>query len=1581
MRFLIDRKVTITMIFIALTFLGYVSYNELSMELLPEAEAPTCSVRVNGSGKSFDPSYVESEVIIPLEGVVSQCSGVQQITSTASTNGGSINVEFKSSVNIKSAYIRLSELINEYSSNLPSDFTVITSSASSNSSTSSDFMTLRVKGDLDVDEILAITESDLEEKLANIEGISDATIYGGRSKSVDIALNYDLCEALGITTQKVSQALTNAGNERSFVGYAVEGARESSVYVDGGYSSVDMIGNVVVMSIGPVYLKDIATITSALKEPTSISRLDGERAITVRLANESGQNIIELAQRTRIEIENLNESFASQGISIVVDSCSADEIEANINQLGVLGLIGAILAVVILWFFLHNLKLVLSITLAIPISVFAAFNIFYALGITINSITLIGITLAVGMLLDNSIVVLENIYRLHSSGYSAEEAVMEGTKQVWRSIFASTLTTITVFLPFVFTSDITIALMGYNLGVAIIATLLFSLTVALLLIPMLTYVILKSSGNSKSIFSGQASIHERPIQVYTILLKSVIRNSTLVLSVTLAALFITFIWAASTTDQSMQSVTSDRITISLTMPSDSDVTSNDATVATFEEHLKDIPELEEMSCTVGEESASIVLKLKEDFDKAKDSRQIGDIVNDIWSRISTIRQGLTVNIKTGSTVSSGGSGSKGSGGSGTSSISMLQALGIGDDESTLLIKGTDYELMTQVGEDIEDILTELDYIGNVSISTQRSSNVVALELDQYTVNELGITQSALSNGLTGLSSEQESGAEIKFGDDEVIDITISMTDTKALLEDEDDDDVKSLQDLYELQVESSSGGFYDMSDIAYIYTTEGESTIQRVDRSRELELTYSFTLQDLTDDIIDSYNTEIDALIAEYPIASGVVIEREESDDTYAEFKFLIFASVLLIFMILASVFESLTLPLVLMFAIPLAAIGSFAALIITGNSLMNLNTLTGFMILLGVVVNGGIILIDYINIMRKRGFSRNRAILTSGAMRLRPIMITTITTVVALLPMALGDDDYSGAIGAPFAITVIGGLTFSSLLTLILVPTLYVFIEESIAWYKNLPRKIYILHGVIILLVITHIWLSVDDVYIQMAYLVLALILTPAITYIIMHSVRIANSKIIDPNDPIVIEARNLVKIYDRAGQFEREWTSANNRRATLDIDNKYVTLSDLKGLIWQSVVAVVLFAGAATYFESGLWITVMLIGWAILTIAIWGGLYRFYLNRCKRRGAHLIMKCLNILSKPIVAVTALTLFALRTENYGVTGIYLGLIVFGTVIYSIARMIENKGINVTRLTGRFAPLKAILYNAVLAVPIIGRSRHPFEALKGVSFTIRSGMFGLLGPNGAGKSTFMRIVTGLYEPSYGSIFINGLNTKSHREELQSLIGFLPQEFGTYEYMSAWEFLDYQAILKGVTDSKTRKQRLEYVLHSVHMYEKRDSLISSFSGGMKQRIGIAMILLNLPRILVVDEPTAGLDPRERIRFRNLLVELSRERVVIFSTHIIEDIASSCNQVAVVNRGSLKFFGKPNDMLYFAEKKVWSFTISEEEFAKLDSSLVANNMKNSDGSVKVRYISAQQPFENAVQEVESLEDAYLCMLKGL
>jgi len=217
--------------------------------------------------------------------------------------------------------------------------------------------------------------------------------------------------------------------------------------------------------------------------------------------------------------------------------------------------------------------------------------------------------------------------------------------------------------------------------------------------------------------------------------------------------------------------------------------------------------------------------------------------------------------------------------------------------------------------------------------------------------------------------------------------------------------------------------------------------------------------------------------------------------------------------------------------------------------------------------------------------------------------------------------------------------------------------------------------------------------------------------------------------------------------------------------------------------------------------------------------------------------------------------------------------------------------------------------------------------------------------------------------------------------LQGLIGYLPQEFGTYENMTAWGYLDYQAILKGITNPEVRHERLTYVLNAVHMFEKRDHKIGSYSGGMKQRIGIAQILLHLPKILVVDEPTAGLDPRERIRFRNLLVDLSRERVVIFSTHVIEDISSSCNQVAVINKGQLKFLGAPMHMTTLAEGHVWQFNMPVDEFEKFSQKQLIVHHRLDGDVIRVRCISAEKPAADAELVKPMLEDAYLCLLKGI
>ncbi|MCB0298144.1 MAG: ABC transporter ATP-binding protein, partial [Calditrichaeota bacterium] len=319
-------------------------------------------------------------------------------------------------------------------------------------------------------------------------------------------------------------------------------------------------------------------------------------------------------------------------------------------------------------------------------------------------------------------------------------------------------------------------------------------------------------------------------------------------------------------------------------------------------------------------------------------------------------------------------------------------------------------------------------------------------------------------------------------------------------------------------------------------------------------------------------------------------------------------------------------------------------------------------------------------------------------------------------------------------------------------------------------------------------------------------------------------------------------------------------------------------------------------------------------------------------------------------------------------------------MVYFTSNRLSRQLVDINRISGRFSGIRKRFYRLIQAIPVLGKRQKPFSALKGVSLTIESGMFGLLGPNGAGKTTLMRIICGILEQSYGAIYINDINVKQQREEVQGLIGYLPQDFGTYENMSAYEFLNYQAILKNITDRREREARIRYVLESVHLEASQHQKIGAFSGGMKQRVGIAQTLLHLPRILVVDEPTAGLDPRERIRFRNLLVELSRERVVIFSTHVIEDIASSCDKVALLHRGELCYLGKPQEMAGLAEGHVWQFLIDPEELdAVRQSHNVVHHLKVGE-RIRVRCLAANAPRPGAQAIRPTLEDAYLWTIQG-
>jgi len=1557
------------MLFLGLTVLGYVSYKQLPVELLPNAELPFLFVQAN-SGTEMAPEYMENHVVIPLEGAIGTLEGIESIESNVNSRQSSIVVYYKKDVNFKYAYLKLQEKINEMQSAMPTGVRVNVAKVDLKQM-NSQFMELQARGEGGIDRVRTLVDQDIKPDLENIDGIAAVNVYGGKQKSIEIILDTKACEAYHITPGKIRSVLSQNTQSRTYVGNLKEKTTQYFVHVTAEYTKVEDLENLVVAN-GPILLKDVAQVRFGVKEETSYSRVNGKDAVTILLVNDSQANLIELSKATRKIVSKLNEKMATKEIEIAEISNSADQMEKNIDQIMELALIGGIMAIFVLWIFLKNIRIVSFIALAIPISIFTSFNLFYAFNISINSLTLVGMALAIGMLLDNSVVVLENIYRLAGKGYAPMQAVVQGTTEVWRSILASTLTTITVFLPFLFSKNFMVEMLGFNVGISIISTVLVSLAVALLLVPMASYALLRRKV-AKNIFYEKVTTNMRMVQIYLVFLKSCMRFPAATIIGGILIFFLAVFISLAVSINALTEVANKEIRLYVTMPSGSSLQTTDQTVQEVEKKLDGLAEKLDVVSKIEAEQAVVTIKLKDKYE---------DIAKRTFAAIKTDINDRTKGVKA-SSISFTQTQSSGNfqGGSRNMMGSFQKMMGIGTDEEKIVLKGQDFKQLQAVAEDLKYFVDQLESVQTVTLNISSNRPEVHLYFNPLLMTEYNISLSNVLSEINSFQKEIATSIQYKQGVDEY-EIIITQ---KPLVEGEKLKTDRSMEELKMLQVSDAAGGIHDLQDFTNIVYASGISGINRVNQEKQVEVNYRFVAEAANSkDLLAAYRYEIDQVVANYNLPSGVaaVVVHEETD--FSEFYFLIGAAIFLIFMIMASVFESVSTPFVLLFSIPLAAIGSLLALIITNNSLLNANTLTGFLILIGVVVNNGIILIDYTNILRSRGFRRSRALMTAGLSRVRPILITAITTIVGMLPLAMGDAEYVSAIGAPFAIVVVGGLALSTILTLVFIPTFYSGLENAIEWFKEQTLRIRITMIGLMAGSFTLVYFNVDSGLWQMLDFVLVIILVPGSTWFVLNSLRKAGTKLIGENDTLHIRIQNLVKIYDREGQFAREWESGKKIIRRAGLEKQYLTLREFDYLIWQLPMLGFLCYFSFIYLNSAFWSLILSIGIAQLALSMWKPFALLLKHKSEKTGKKLPMKIYQLVQTFLFWILPVieTFIVLRvTQTYGLVITVTVFWYLALVISVTAKKLYKEKINIDRITGRFGTMRRALLRMVKKIPVIGKQHQPFKALNGVSLEIGTGMFGLLGPNGAGKSTMMRIICGVYEQSYGKIWINGIDTQEKREELQGLIGYLPQEFGTYENMPATDFLDYQAILKGLTDKKQREERIEYVLKAVHLWEKRDDKIGSFSGGMKQRIGIAQILLHLPKIMVVDEPTAGLDPRERIRFRNLLVELSRERIVIFSTHIIEDISSSCNQVAVVNRGKVKYNGTPSDMVHLAKDMVWQFDVPAADFDKMENKqLITHHMRQGD-QIRVRFLSKNKPTEDAVLANPVLEDAYLCLIKDL
>ncbi|MFO7369802.1 MAG: efflux RND transporter permease subunit [Bacteroidales bacterium] len=1561
---MIRRRVLIAMLFAALAMLGIFSYRQLPVELLPNTQIPYLFVQV-GSNLQTDPKYIETQAVIPLEGAIGTLKDVEKIESSVDQQQAFIQISYRQHANLKIAYLKLLEKVEEVRQNLPEGFYVQAHRFDMEMINNS-LMTIQVRGSGGVDRVREIVNRNIYNRLLNVNGIANVAVFGGRVKTVEIKLNEEVCKSYGITAATVREVINRNSSSRTFVGKVTRDNRMIFVNVVAEYEDISTISDLVVKEQGSVRLRDVADITFGFKNQDSYSRVNGKEAVTIELTRDTQSNMIDLANRMKKEITALNHELEAKDIEIVIQKNAAERMERNINQIIQLALVGGLLAIFILWIFLKNIRLVMAIGLAMPISVYAAFNFFYAAGISINSLTLLGMALAIGMLLDNSVVVMENIYRLASQKVDTDLAVTQGVSEVRRSIFAATLTTVMVFLPFAFSKNFLVAILGKHVGVSIIATLLVSLLVAMLFIPMVTHVILNQGSKNRSANFSAISFHHRLIQIYRVILKTCMRNPAGTAIGALIAFFVILLISLGLSFIKMQEPEIVELTLYATMPGGTTLDNTDQVVADVEKRLENLEEKKDVISQVYEEEAQVTVVLQKNYKKIR-NYSVPKIKQEIMNSVSGLKPGNFSWDPPAGGRRFGGGGNAGNAG-------MEGLLGMGKETEKVIIKGEDYPRLVSQANLVKYYLTQQQSVEWVNINMPSARPEIQLNLDKQVMALYDISPAAVLSELGSFPHEFSTGTTYKQGSEEY-DIQIRTTTPT-------DQKERNFADLKKLPVKGSNEALFELQQISSFAFTDGVPTIVRINQAKQLEVEYSFIRQVMDDkDLLNTSRLEVESLIQGMTMPSGITAEIKHEEQDLADFRFLILAAIVLIYMILASVFESFSKPVVILFAIPLAATGSLLALILTGNSLLNANTLTGLVILIGIVVNNGIILIDYSNVLRKRGYGPSRSLMMAGLARVRPILITSLTTIIALIPLAMGKAEYVTEIGAPFAITIIGGLALSTLLTLVYIPTLNTGIHASLQWIfalkwteKVLILLVYLAGGYLV-------YSRVDTLVWKIIDFLLLIILVPASLYFVKNSLRKANERLIDESTPLRIYVRNLVKIYDRDSRFVREWKSGLNIRQRLGLAKSFTSWKDFDYLVWQLPVIGFLVYFVYFYLESGFWFFLLPVGIYLMVLAAISPIRQYAGNRASSGHSGWLLRVLNLVYPAVFWVLPLVMLVLFYIRYKLIGLLIPAFIIWYLLLLIkvtSDRIYSEKININRIQGRFKGIRKAFYRLVMLIPVIGKKKTPFKALKGVSFQIEHGMFGLLGPNGAGKSTLMRIICGILEPSYGQITINGIDTKVKREELQGLIGYLPQEFGMYENLTAWEFLNYMGILKKIYNRSEREARIDYVLNAVHMAAHKHEKLGSYSGGMKQRIGIAQILLHLPRILVVDEPTAGLDPRERIRFRNLLVELSRDRIVIFSTHIIEDVASSCNQVAVIRSGELVYLGEPVQMAHTAEGKVWMADMDMASFEEIKEKVVIIHHMRDGDLIRVRCLSDEPPCESAHQVKANLEDAYLCLL---
>ncbi|MEM6819349.1 MAG: efflux RND transporter permease subunit [Pseudomonadota bacterium] len=1042
------RPVTVLMLFLAIVMFGYVSLGRLSVNLLPDLSYPTLTVRTELPGAA--PQELESLITKPVEEAVGTIGGVRQVRSVSRTGQSDVTVVFNWGTDMNLASVDVREKLDILELPLEARRPLLLRFDPS----SEPIMRLAL-GETDASmmtnerlkRLRQVAEDDIKDDFESVDGVAAAKVSGGLEDEVQIVVDQVKLSQLNLTIAEVANRL-QAENVNLAGGRLEQGLRRFLVRTINEFESVEAFGEAIIATRAgrPVYLKDIAQVTRGFKDREAITRVDGNEVIELALYKEGDSNTVQVANNIDRRLNSIGDQLPDN-LQLVKIADQSEFIRSAVDDVKSAAIWGGLFAVIVLYGFLGNARATFIVGITIPVSVIGTFALMNLTDLSLNIMSLGGIALAVGLLVDNAIVVLENIYAKREQGFAMVEAAERGTSEVAGAVFAATLTTVAVFFPMVFVTGIAGELFR-DQSLTVTFALSFSLLLAVLLIPMLASAGARK-GYAESEDTGKAGWFARviafPIRMFVLVFRGIsfvlgfigkiftfvfgrinnmfaaaygpalrwaMRHRIIVCGASLALFVATMSLVPRLGSELIPQLSQGEFAINLRLAPGTPLDETDDVVASAFSATKRISDIDRtFSVTgtgnrldanpvdAGEHTAVLNIMMAPGSDRAAEDAAMQKL-----RRSLDAIPGLAYDFER----------------------PALLAL---STPLEIVYRGYNLDQLRERATALADELSANPQFADVRTNVEGGNPEIQITFDQERAASLGLVVRDIADSV--VTSVRGNVATRYSWRDRKIDVTVKSLESQNA----------SIDDVRQLIVNPGSARPVKLTDVADIRLATGPSEIRRFDQERVAVVSASLTSGDL-----GTVSKALEARLNEISLPEGMTVEvlgqSEEMERSLTSMQFTLALAIFLVYLVMASQFESLTHPFVILFTIPLAMVGAVLALWVTGTT-VNVVAFIGMIMLAGIVVNNAIVMIDTINQLRNGGMPREAAIFEGARTRLRPILMTTLTTALGLLPMAIGLGQ-GAEVRTPMAITVIGGLLTSTLLTLIVIPVVYSLLDRK---------------------------------------------------------------------------------------------------------------------------------------------------------------------------------------------------------------------------------------------------------------------------------------------------------------------------------------------------------------------------------------------------------------------------------------------------------------------------------------------------------------------------------------------------------